>query len=345
MSPRAAGSAPAGPAPPARRRARPACPFPSCSEPRALKLDLAAGRGGLDHRIHAARVQRPGLALTGYTDYIRYGRVQIIGSSETGYLRKLGPRRREGDPRQALPLPDHVLRGDEGHRAADGAARGGRGPRASRSSRRRSSRPRSSSCSPRSSRSGSPRRLHLHSVLLDVFGLGVLILGESGIGKSECALDLIDRGHRLVADDVVEVKRMGDVLVGASPDLTRYHMELRGLGDPQHQGPLRRVLDPALQAGRARRAARALGGGEGVRPPRPARRDVPHPRRRGAARRGCRWPPGGTSRSSSRWRPATSSCARAATTRRSASSSGSTRWWATRPAPRRRRPRVRARKR
>jgi HPr kinase/phosphorylase len=73
-------------------------------------------------------------------------------------------------------------------------------------------------------------RLHLHSVLLDVFGLGVLILGESGIGKSECALELIDRGHRLVADDVVEIKRMGDVLVGASPDLTRFHMELRGLG-------------------------------------------------------------------------------------------------------------------
>ena len=67
-------------------------------------------------------------------------------------------------------------------------------------------------------------------MLLDVFGLGVLILGESGIGKSECALDLVDRGHRLVADDVVEVKRMGDELVGVSPDLTRYHMELRGLG-------------------------------------------------------------------------------------------------------------------
>jgi len=73
-------------------------------------------------------------------------------------------------------------------------------------------------------------RLHLHSVLLDVFGLGVLILGESWIGKSECALDLVDRGHRLVADDVVEIKRMGDVLVGVSPDLTRFHMELRGLG-------------------------------------------------------------------------------------------------------------------
>jgi HPr kinase/phosphorylase len=74
------------------------------------------------------------------------------------------------------------------------------------------------------------RRLHLHSVLMDVFGLGVLIMGESGIGKSECALDLIDRGHRLVADDVVEIKSMAEALVGASPDLTRYHMEIRGLG-------------------------------------------------------------------------------------------------------------------
>jgi HPr kinase/phosphorylase len=58
-------------------------------------------------------------------------------------------------------------------------------------------------------------RRHLHSVLMDVFGLGVLIMGESGIGKSECALDLIDRGHRLVADDVVEIKRLGDALVEA----------------------------------------------------------------------------------------------------------------------------------
>jgi HPr kinase/phosphorylase len=58
----------------------------------------------------------------------------------------------------------------------------------------------------------------------------VLILGESGIGKSECALELVVRGHRLVSDDVVEIRRMGDDLVGTGPELTRYHMELRGLG-------------------------------------------------------------------------------------------------------------------
>jgi HPr kinase/phosphorylase len=73
-------------------------------------------------------------------------------------------------------------------------------------------------------------RVQRHGVLVDVFGLGVLILGDSGIGKSECALDLIDRGHRLVADDVVEIRRISDTLVGASPALTRYHMEVRGLG-------------------------------------------------------------------------------------------------------------------
>ncbi len=66
---------------------------------------------------------------------------------------------------------------------------------------------------------------------MDVLGLGVLITGESGIGKSECALDLIVRGHRLVADDTVEVRRRSEtILIGSCPELTRHHMELRGLG-------------------------------------------------------------------------------------------------------------------
>jgi HPr kinase/phosphorylase len=174
-------------------------------------------------------VQRPGLALTGYTDYIRYGRVQIVGSSEVGYLRKLAPRRRTAIlaklcrcritcfvVTKGLVAPTELLSAAE--------ARGI-----------------PVLTTPLESTAfikllsvfleeRLATRLHLHSVLLDVFGLGVLILGESGIGKSECALDLIDRGHRMVADDVVEIKRIGDVLVGVSPDLTRFHMELRGLG-------------------------------------------------------------------------------------------------------------------
>jgi HPr kinase/phosphorylase len=74
-------------------------------------------------------------------------------------------------------------------------------------------------------------RTIVHAVLMDILGLGVLIAGESGIGKSECALDLIVRGHRLVADDTVELRRRQEtILIGTCPELTRHHMELRGLG-------------------------------------------------------------------------------------------------------------------
>jgi HPr kinase/phosphorylase len=71
----------------------------------------------------------------------------------------------------------------------------------------------------------------VHAVLMDILGLGVLITGESGIGKSECALDLVVRGHRLIADDTVEIRRRGEaVVIGTCPELTRFHMEVRGLG-------------------------------------------------------------------------------------------------------------------
>ena len=229
MPPRPRGGPPLPVAPP--RGEGPGVAVAELVDPAAqpLKLDLAAGRAGLEHRVHLPRVQRPGLALTGYTDYIRYGRVQIVGSSEVGYLRKLPPRRRTAIlaklcrcritcfvVTKGLVPPTELLSAAE--------ARGI-----------------PVLTTPLESTAfikilsvfleeRLATRLHLHSVLLDVFGLGVLILGESGIGKSECALELIDRGHRLVADDVVEIKRMGDVLVGVSPDLTRFHMELRGLG-------------------------------------------------------------------------------------------------------------------
>jgi HPr kinase/phosphorylase len=195
----------------------------------ALQLELVAGRAGLDHRVHMSRVQRPGLALTGYTDYIRYGRVQIVGSSEIGYLRKLTPRRRKailGRLCRCRMTCFVVTKGLGPPRELLAAAEGAGVPVLATPLE-------STTFIKHLSAFLEERlatRLHLHSVLLDVFGLGVLILGDSGIGKSECALELIDRGHRLVADDVVEIKRMGDVLVGASPDLTRYHMELRGLG-------------------------------------------------------------------------------------------------------------------
>jgi HPr kinase/phosphorylase len=194
-----------------------------------LGLRLVAGAAGLDQVVTLSRVQRPGLALTGYTEYIRYGRVQILGASELGYLRKLSAARRAAVLRRlascriscfvvtkGLDAPAELLAEAEAHGIPILVTPAESTPFIKALSALLEER--------------LALRLHLHSVLMDVFGLGVLIVGESGIGKSECALDLIDRGHRLVADDVVEIRRIGEVLIGASPDLTRYHMELRGLG-------------------------------------------------------------------------------------------------------------------
>jgi HPr kinase/phosphorylase len=174
-------------------------------------------------------VQRPGLALSGYVEYVSYGRVQIVGASETGYLKTLGARARSaavaglfGRPvscvviTRGLDAPRELLRAAERRRVPVLAT-----PLDSTSLIKLVTAFLEERLAP---------RVHLHGVLVDVFGVGVLIAGESGIGKSECALDLVDRGHRLVADDVVEVRRLADALVGCSPPLTRYHMELRGLG-------------------------------------------------------------------------------------------------------------------
>jgi HPr kinase/phosphorylase len=199
------------------------------AEAEGMRLTLVTGRAGLANTIDLSRVQRPGLALTGYTDYIRYGRVQIVGGSEISYLRTLGPRRRASVldrlcrcriscfvVTKGMVPPAELVTASRGHGIPLLVT-----PTESTSFIKQLSSFLEERLAP---------RLHLHSVFMDVFGLGVLIMGESGIGKSECALDLIDRGHRLVADDVVEIKQMGESLVGGSPDLTRYHMELRGLG-------------------------------------------------------------------------------------------------------------------
>ena len=209
----------------------PSVPVSALLEPAAegLKLALAAGRAGLGHVITLARVQRPGLAVSGYTDYIRYGRVQIMGGSELGFLGRMSAARRAAAiarlarsriscfvVTKGLAPPVELLREAEKRGIPVLTTPSESTPFIKALSAFLEER--------------LAHRLHLHSVLLDVFGLGVLIVGESGIGKSECALDLIDRGHRLIADDVVEIKRIGDSLIGSSPELTRYHMELRGLG-------------------------------------------------------------------------------------------------------------------
>jgi len=195
-----------------------------------LEMRPLCGEDRLDNRITHPRVQKPGLAFAGYYDYIKRGRVQIIGESETAYLQTLSAeeRRERFEHITALPVPAFVItKGLEP--LPDFLALC-----------RERGRPLLSSTALSSTVIKSISwfledhlvpSTHLHGVLLEIYGLGVLLIGQSGVGKSESALDLITRGHSLVADDRVTVKRYpNDELVGFCEEPLRHHMELRGLG-------------------------------------------------------------------------------------------------------------------
>jgi HPr kinase/phosphorylase len=200
------------------------------AESRGIDLELLAGAGGVDRPITNPHPQKTGLALSGFDQYLREGRVLVLGESEVRFLEALTPAERSAVIRRvfshALPClvvtaglhpPPEVLA--EADRAKLPVLK---------------------------TRAATPlvmarladaldvylaARAVVHGVLMDILGLGVLIIGESGIGKSECALDLVVRGHRLVADDAVELRARADsFLMGTCPELTRHHMEIRGLG-------------------------------------------------------------------------------------------------------------------
>jgi len=195
-----------------------------------LALELLAGGGGVEQLITSPHVQKTGLALAGFHEYLKAGRVLVFGESEVRYLESLDPLVRARTMRLAYAhdFPCILVAGDFAV------------PPDLATEAERANRPllRTELPSPTAiAKLGSiledflAERITIHAVLMDILGLGVLITGDSGIGKSECALDLIVRGHRLVADDTVEVRRRAEtVLIGSCPELTRVHMELRGLG-------------------------------------------------------------------------------------------------------------------
>ena len=199
--------------------------------PAHLELRVMAGASGLaSRRITSERIQKLGLALAGFTHYVHAGRVQIIGQSEVLFLSQLAPaKRREAIDNLSFETISCVLVTKEQTPPAEFVE-----------AAERAGLPLLQTTLVSSVAIGvvtdylrerlAPRELR-HGVLLDAYGLGVLIEGDSGIGKSECALDLIVRGHRLVADDLVEIRRLGaDYLLGSAPELLREHMEIRGLG-------------------------------------------------------------------------------------------------------------------
>jgi HPr kinase/phosphorylase len=195
-----------------------------------LDLDLLAGAAGLERRITLPYIQKTGLALAGFDEYLRPGRVLIFGESEVRFLEGMDPAARTQALRRLcardLPCVMITMGLETPPELAAEAERAGvpllRTALQTPAAIARLTSLLEDRMAPREIR---------HGVLMDILGLGVLIVGESGIGKSECALDLIGRGHRLVADDTVEVRCRGEsILIGACPELTRHHVEIRGLG-------------------------------------------------------------------------------------------------------------------
>ena len=197
----------------------------------ALKLRLVAGESGIETReIFNPRIQKPGLALAGYLPYVKPGRLQILGESEYSYLATLGEAEGDERLRRIVELEVPCLVSTKGNRPSakviDACNEYGVPLMVTNSNTSETIEGISGFLEDELA-----PRIQMHGVLLDVFSLGTLIVGDAGIGKSECALELVYRGHRLVADDLVMVRRTHNQgLLGSPHELLHNYLELRGVG-------------------------------------------------------------------------------------------------------------------
>ncbi len=197
---------------------------------RQLRLELIAGASGLKRKIKVAEVNRPGLAIAGHTEYFANRRIQVLGKAELTYLNSLEPHMRV---KRLMPLfgpnipciiisrrfslpPELLKMANEYHLPIF------RSPFVTMRVMNKMTLLLDNWFAP---------AVCIHGSLLEVYGVGVLITGKSGIGKSECSLALVSRGHRIIADDIVRIHvEDGMTLVGSRSEITGHHMELRGLG-------------------------------------------------------------------------------------------------------------------
>lgn len=195
-----------------------------------LALDDLGGGVGLEREVASPEITSPGLVLAGYVERFVPDRLQVLGETEVSYLNSLpSPARCETVERYAaFRLPGVFLTKGQEPPGGLAAALGRAGTALLRTQLKTADFYRA--VKPVLEDLFAPTAT-LHGSLADVYGVGLFFTGRSGIGKSECVLDLVERGHRLVADDLVVATRRGtDVLIGRGHELARHHMEIRGVG-------------------------------------------------------------------------------------------------------------------
>jgi HPr kinase/phosphorylase len=195
-----------------------------------LKLTSLTGDAGFLKEIVDKNIHRPGLALAGYVQLFTYNRVQIFGNTEMRYLQQLGGEDRKNSLKRIFDfdLPCIIVTNDNpvDEIFVDLAKQHGVSVFVTPHETTKLVYFLSDFLDDQFS-----LQSVVHGSFVDVYGIGVLLAGRSGIGKSEIALDLLERGHRLVADDVVNITRKGEgILMGAGTDLVKHFMEIRGLG-------------------------------------------------------------------------------------------------------------------
>ncbi|MBU1862300.1 MAG: HPr(Ser) kinase/phosphatase [Candidatus Omnitrophica bacterium] len=195
-----------------------------------LKLKLVTPGVKLTRAIRSADIHRPGLAFSGYYDYFAYDRVQILGQTEVNYFNTLNEKttRKSLNKFFTYKIPCLIISLNQKipqlllERAIIARVPIFRSPMNTSKL--------SEQITVFLEKQQAPE-ISVHGTLVDVYGVGILLLGKSGVGKSECALELIERGHRLVADDVIDIRlRVGALLMGYKSEIISHHMEIRGLG-------------------------------------------------------------------------------------------------------------------
>lgn len=195
-----------------------------------LQLNLLAGGDGLNKKINVGDVNRPGLSLAGFFDYFAYERIQVFGLGETAFISQLSDDEKNSVYEKFFSYdvlccvftndmqPDNLFKQYADNRNIPTFVT-------------KYPTTRFISLWTHAVEEIFSPTISIHGSLVDVFGVGVLLLGKSGVGKSECALELIEKGHRLVADDIVEIQRIDDLfLFGTNSEIISHHMEIRGLG-------------------------------------------------------------------------------------------------------------------